>query len=90
MYLNKPVMIPDRPGKITYKKHGDTRYVQYETGRVYDPNRRYTLVNRVVIGVQIPDRPELMLPNENYAIWIREEGEKMENEEDEAMQTWED
>ena len=89
MYLNKPVMIPDRPGKITYKKHGDTRYVQYETGRVYNPDRRYTLVDRVVIGVQIPGRPEMMLPNENYAIWIRKEGEEMENEKEETVQAWE-
>ena len=72
MYLNKPVRIPERPGKITYKKHGETRYVQYETGRRYDKDLHYSHVDRVVIGVQIPGRPELMLPNENYGLYFGE------------------
>ena len=72
MYLNKPVRIPELPGKITYKKHGDTRYVQYEISRRYDNDLHYSHVERVVIGVQIPGRPELMLPNENYGLYFGE------------------
>ena len=76
MYYGQPVKIPEVKGKITYKKYGDTRYVLFETGRRYDPNRKYTLVDRVSIGRQIPGRAELMLPNENYPQYFpkKEEG----------------
>ena len=62
MYMNRPAMIPDVRGKISYKKYGETRYVQYETGRRYDPDRKYNLPERVIIGVQIPGRPEETVP----------------------------
>jgi len=66
LFLERPVRIPEVPGKISYKKAGDRRYVQFVTGRRYDKIRKYTLPDRSVIGIQIPARPEYMIPNENY------------------------
>ena len=65
MYLDKAVMIPKRKG-ISFKSKGDTNYVIYEIGRKYDPEKQYTVPERVQIGIQIPAEPEMMLPNENY------------------------
>ena len=65
MYLDKAVMIPKRKG-ISFKNKGDTNYVIYEIGRKYDPEKQYTVPERVQIGIQIPAEPEMMLPNENY------------------------
>ena len=65
MYLDKAVMIPKRKG-VSFKSKGDTNYVIYEIGRKYDPEKQYTVPERVQIGIQIPAEPEMMLPNENY------------------------
>ena len=66
MYENEPVLIPDVPGKICFKNKKGSEYVQYETGRKYDPVRKYNVPERKVIGIRIPSLPEMMLPNENY------------------------
>ena len=65
MYLNTTVLIPKVKG-ITYRTQGERTYVLYETGRVYDPNKQYSNVKRVTIGIRDSIRPEMMLPNENY------------------------
>ncbi len=88
MFLNYPVLIPKVPGKIIYKPKGDSTYVLFETDRHYDPNRQYYLKNRTVIGVQIPGRPEMMLPNENYLTFFPKEDEKMTNEEKETVREY--
>ena len=88
MYLNYPVLIPKVPGKITFQKKDKSNYVLYETGRRYDPNRQYTLVDRKNIGVQIPGRPEMMLPNENYLTYFPKGDEKMTNEEKETVREY--
>ena len=90
MYLNQPVFIPKVQGKITFQKKGDSSYVMYETGRTYDPNRRYTLVDRRVIGIRIPGQLELMLPNENYITYFTEGEEKMTEQEKDMLQTYKD
>ena len=88
MFLNYPVLIPKVPGKIVYKPKGDSTYVLFETERHYDPNKKYYLKNRVVIGVQIPGRPEMMLPNENYLTYFPKGDEKMTNEEKETVREY--
>ena len=50
MYLDYNVDIPDVKGKITYRTKGNARYVYYECNRIYDPSKKYTTVNRVIIG----------------------------------------
>ena len=79
LYENQPVLIPELPGKISFKKKNDSEYVQYLIERTYDPVRKHTLPERKIIGIRIPSLPGMMLPNENYRIYI--EGEKNMNEE---------
>ena len=88
MYLNQPIPIPKVQGKITFQKKGDSSYVMYETGRTYDPNRRYTLVDRKVIGIRIPGQPDLMLPNENYVTFFPKGEEKMTEQEKETVENY--
>ena len=85
MYQNEPVLIPDLPGKISFKKKNGSEYVQYLTERKYDPVRRYMLPDRKIIGIRIPSLPEMMLPNENYQLYI--EGGRDMNEEQKKTAT---
>lgn len=88
MFLNKPTLIPKIRGKITFQKKGNSTYVLYDIGRQYDPNRKYCLKSRTMIGVQIPGRPEMMLPNENYLTYFPKGEEKMTNEEKETVREY--
>jgi hypothetical protein len=87
-YSNGPVMIPKIPGKITVKKINSSEYIQLETGRVYDPVRKYNVPERKVIGIRIPSIPGMMLPNENYHLYIKGE-ERMNEEEKETAESYE-
>ena len=89
MFLDRPVRVPEEKGKITFRKTGDSRYVLYEIGRRYDSFRKYTLVNRVNIGVQIPSKPEYMIPNENYLRFFSEGGSHMDENEKEELNQFE-
>ena len=60
------VRIPDVRGKITYRSKGKSTYVEYEHGRTYDKDRKFTIVNRKTIGKQSAADPMMMQPNENY------------------------
>ena len=84
MYENQPVLIPDLPGKISFKNKGGSEYVQYETDRKYNPVRKYNLPERKIIGIRIPALPEMMLPNENYRKYFSEGEEKMSDTQKEA------
>lgn len=66
MYLDAMVKVPDIPGKITYRTKGNTTYVEYEYGRVYDKERQFTIANRKTIGKRSEADPSVMQPNENY------------------------
>ena len=88
MYLDKAVMIPKRKG-ISYKSKGDTNYVIYEIGRKYDPEKQYTVPERVQIGIQIPAEPEMMLPNENYLKHFYSELGKPDEEEGDSTGEYE-
>ena len=90
MYFNKPVMIPKAAGKITLAQRGETTYVLYETGRKYDPNKKYNIPERAGIGVQIPGQPELMLPNENYLTYFPKEEAKMTDQEKEMLESYDE
>ena len=85
MFLNEPVFIPEVPGKIVIKKKGENSYVLFETGKRYDPERQYNIVERKMIGIQIPDRPELMMANENYLEYFGEGEAENRTEEQEGM-----
>ena len=36
MYEHEPVLIPDVPGRISFRKKNGSEYVQYVTRREYD------------------------------------------------------
>ncbi len=66
MYLDSMVKVPEAKGKITYRTKGNTTYVEYESARVYLPEKKYTTVSRKTIG-KLTDADELMMqPNENF------------------------
>ena len=67
MYYDFTVPIPAVKGKITRMKKGNFTYIQLETGRVYLPERKYTIPERVSIGKVDPDHPDMMFPNEKYS-----------------------
>ena len=79
MYSNSPVPVPKARGKITTRNIGGSEYVQVETGRRYDPVRKYNIPERKVIGIRIPSLPGMMLPNENYHLYFK--GDEDMNEE---------
>ena len=66
MYLDSLVKVPEAKGKITFRTKGNTTYVEYESNRIYIPEKKYTTVSRKTIGkLTDPDR-QVMQPNENF------------------------
>lgn len=59
------VNIPDIPGKITLATVKGIRYVRYETGRIYHPERKNTTPVRVTIG-RAAEEDGMMYPNDKY------------------------
>ena len=78
MYSNQPIPIPDVPGRIFFRKYHETRYVQYQVEKKYNPERQYNEHVRKTIGIQLEHMPSLMLPNENYELYFTKEGKPME------------
>ena len=78
MYSNKPVRIPEIPGKINLRKEENAVRVRYLAGRKYDPKRKYNIPKWVIIGLQIEAMPSLMLPNHNYDLYFTKGGEEMQ------------
>lgn len=70
MYLDFLVDIPDEKGKITFKKKGNAVYVNYEYGRVYDPDRKFNIPQRATIGKQSKADAGKMQPNQNYVMYF--------------------
>lgn len=67
MYFDTYVDVPDVAGKITIKM---SKYVMYETGRVYLPDKRYNKPQRVCIGILKEDDKSKMKPNDTYKIFF--------------------
>ena len=72
MYLDFLVKIPDVQGKITTKVKGDAVYVNYEVGREYYPDRKYTIPKRVTIGKLSKTDRKMMVPNQNFLTYFPE------------------
>ena len=81
MYQEYAVRVPDVPGKIVTRKVGESTYVLLETGRNYHPDTKSNRVERVEIGRVINGHPDLMLPNEKYAMYFPDETGKLTKEE---------
>ena len=72
MYLDFLIEIPDVPGKITTKEKGNAVYVNYEVGREYYPDRKYTIPKRVTIGKLSKAGERMMVPNQNFLTYFPE------------------
>ena len=70
MYLDCLVKVPEVKGKITHKNKGNTTYVNYEVGREYFPERKYTIPKRVIIGKLVKGREGMMVPNQNFLTYF--------------------
>ncbi len=66
MYSNTTVKIPELKGKIFFKPHKSTQYVQYQYGSEYKPDKKYAIPHRTIIGKVCQDDNTLMYPNEKY------------------------
>jgi hypothetical protein len=66
MYLDSLVKVPETKGKITFRTKGRTTYVEYESGRVYVPEKKYTTVSRKTIGKLTDGDKQVVQPNENF------------------------
>jgi len=66
MYLDFLVEIPDVQGKITRRKIRGTTYINYEYGRLYDPEKQYNTPLRSTIGKQDETDDMKMWPNQNF------------------------
>ena len=73
MYYDCKVEIPIIKGKISYTGMKDTKYVSYETGRIYKPEKGYNIPTRTTIGKVCPDDPKMMYPNPNYLKFFPDE-----------------
>ncbi|MCR5120790.1 MAG: transposase [Lachnospiraceae bacterium] len=72
MYLDFLIELPDVPGKITTKEKGNAVYVNYEVGREYYPDRKYTIPKRVTIGKLSKADKKMMVPNQNFLTYFPE------------------
>lgn len=70
MYLDTLVMVPEVKGKITRKTKGETTYINYEYGRVYDAERKFNIPQRATIGKASKADPSMMQPNQNYLLYF--------------------
>lgn len=67
MYFLDAVSVPDAPGKIVTRKKGGSTYVYYETERVYNPEKRFNVPKRVVIGkLAVEGDMSQMYPNAKF------------------------
>ncbi|WP_310604955.1 IS1634 family transposase [Anaerosporobacter sp.] len=66
MYLDALVKVPEAHGKITFRKKGQTTYIEFESNRIYVPEKKYTTVSRKTIGKLIDSDEQMMQPNENF------------------------
>lgn len=85
MYLNLTVPVPSEKGKLTTKTIRNIPYVYYETGRTYDPRRKYNLPKRVCIGKKDLRHPGMMFPNTNFLKYFPEAA--LPDEEAEAVRS---
>ncbi len=70
MYFDAKVDVPSVPGKITISKN---IYVKYETGRRYDPDKKYNVPKRVTIGKLCKGDDGKMNPTEKFLSYFQDE-----------------
>lgn len=66
VYLKNPVPIPQGTKKIVFLKNSGSTYVYYQTGRTYNPGKKYTIPTRTAIGKVCLNDESKMFPNERF------------------------
>ncbi len=64
MYYDFSIKIPEEKGKIIIKKKGNAAYVLYQYSSEHNPEKKYAVPKRVIIGKIDPEREGYMYPNE--------------------------
>ena len=80
MYLNITVPMPKDTGKLAVKRIRDTPYVYFETGRTYDPKKKYNSPKRVCIGKACDNNSGMMIPNTSFLRFFPEVIQEEETE----------
>ena len=88
MNTDRPVKIPEIPGKIVLTEVNGAHYVKYLVGQEYDRIRKFSIPRRVVIGTRIENMPTMMMPNENYMKYFTAEGKELEKKTGEEEQDY--
>lgn len=70
MYLDFLVEVPAVKGKITRKEKGNNTYINYEYARIYDPDRRFNISQRVTIVKESKADSTMMQPNQNFLTYF--------------------
>ena len=70
MYLNTTVKIPEMKGKIISKKKGGTTYILYQYGSEYNPDKKYAVPLRTIVGKVSSSDATLMFPNEKFQTYF--------------------
>ena len=66
MYKNITVQVPAVQGKIIRKKKGESTYILFQYGQVYNKDKQYVVPQRAIIGKVSSDDDNLMFPNEKF------------------------
>lgn len=66
MYFTYTVPIPQIKGKILTKKKADAIYVLYQYGQKYNPEKKYAIPQRAIIGKLDPANHQNMYPNDKF------------------------
>ena len=72
MYYDYTVKIPTVKGKIITKKKGDSTYVLFQYGQQYNPEKKYAVPQRTIIGKIHPENHDIMYPNEKFQDYFPE------------------
>jgi hypothetical protein len=70
MYYDFRVEIPKIKGKIITKKKGNARYILYQYGSKYNPEKKYAVPDRAIIGKVTDDDASMMFPNEKFETYF--------------------
>ncbi len=69
MYYDVSIEISSIPGKTALLRKKDVTYVQLETGRTYNPQKKYNVPSRKIIG-KLTANPAYMHPNDTFFAWF--------------------
>lgn len=66
MYFDFTVPVPKVQGKIIQKKKGDNTYILFQYGQEYNPEKKYAIPKRTIVGKLHNDDKSVMYPNEKF------------------------